>query len=86
MFFPAEIIKAKRSGRELTEQEISFFINGYTKNEIPDYQMSALLMAIYFKGLNQTCSESFFGNLVIIVGKTVSPFLSVIFESFEIPS
>ncbi len=54
MFFPAEIIKAKRSGRELTEQEISFFINGYTKNEIPDYQMSALLMAIYFKGLNQT--------------------------------
>ena len=54
MFFPAEIIKAKRNGRELTEQEISFFINGYTKNEIPDYQMSALLMAIYFKGLNQT--------------------------------
>ncbi len=53
MFFPAEIIKAKRNGHELTEQEISFFILSYTKNEIPDYQMSALLMAIYFQGLNQ---------------------------------
>ncbi len=54
MFFPAEIIKAKRNGRELTEEEISFFILGYTKNQIPDYQMSALLMAIYFKGMSQT--------------------------------
>ena len=53
MFFPAEIIKAKRNGRELTDEEISFFILGYTKGQIPDYQMSALLMAIYFKGLNQ---------------------------------
>lgn len=53
MFLPAEIIKAKRSGRELTAAEIQFFINGYTKGDIPDYQMSALLMAIYFKGLSQ---------------------------------
>ena len=53
MFFPAEIIKAKRNGRELTEEEISFFITGYTKGEIPDYQMSALLMAIYFKNCTQ---------------------------------
>jgi pyrimidine-nucleoside phosphorylase len=52
MFFPAEIIKAKRNGRELTAEEISFFILGYTKGEIPDYQMSALLMSIFFKGLS----------------------------------
>jgi pyrimidine-nucleoside phosphorylase len=52
VFFPAEIIKAKRNGRELTEEEISFFITGYTKGEIPDYQMSALLMAIFFKSLS----------------------------------
>ncbi len=47
----AEIIKKKRNAFELTESEIQFFINGYTKNEIPEYQMSALLMAIYFKGM-----------------------------------
>lgn len=51
MFFPSEIIKAKRNGRELTIEEISYFISAYTNGELPDYQMSALLMAIYFKGL-----------------------------------
>lgn len=49
---PAEIIKKKRNGFELTESEISEFILGYTQGIIPDYQMSALLMAIYFKGMN----------------------------------
>lgn len=53
MLFPSEIIKAKRNGRELTEDEIEFFINGYTKGLIPDYQMSALLMAIFFNSLSQ---------------------------------
>lgn len=48
---PAEIIKKKRNGFELTEQEIEGFILGYTRGKIPDYQMSALLMAIYFKGM-----------------------------------
>lgn len=48
---PAEIIKKKRSGQELSENEINDFILGYTKGSIPDYQMSALLMAIYFKGM-----------------------------------
>lgn len=45
------IIAKKRDGGELTESEIKFVINGYTKNEIPDYQMSALLMAIFLKGM-----------------------------------
>lgn len=53
-----EIIKKKRNALELTEDEIKFFINAYTKNEIPDYQMSALLMAIYFKGM--TSQETLF--------------------------
>jgi pyrimidine-nucleoside phosphorylase len=47
----AEIIKKKRNSHSLTNDEIQFFINGYTKGEIPDYQMSALLMAIYFQGM-----------------------------------
>lgn len=48
---PAEIIKKKRNGFELTEKEIDDFILGYTRGTVPDYQMSALLMAIYFKGM-----------------------------------
>jgi len=47
------IIMKKRNGIELSDKEINFFINGYTNNQIPDYQVSALLMAIYFKGLNE---------------------------------
>jgi pyrimidine-nucleoside phosphorylase len=53
LFLPAEIIKKKRSGQELSSDEIDFFIQGYTQGKIPDYQMSALLMAIYFKSMNQ---------------------------------
>lgn len=48
-----EVIENKRDGHELTESEISFFINGYTAGDIPDYQMAALLMAIYFRGMNR---------------------------------
>src|SRR5690625_2990603 len=44
-----DIIAKKRDGYELTKQEINFFINGYTNGEIPNYQASALLMAIYFQ-------------------------------------
>lgn len=48
-----DIIYKKREGYELTKEEINFFIDGYTKGDIPDYQASALLMAIYFRGLNK---------------------------------
>ncbi|MBC7742692.1 MAG: thymidine phosphorylase [Bdellovibrionaceae bacterium] len=51
---PAELIKKKRNGEGLTAEEIEFFILSYTKNEIPEYQMSALLMAIYFKGMTNS--------------------------------
>ena len=48
-----DIIMKKRNGGSLTTEEINFFIEGYTKGEIPDYQVSALMMAIYFRGMNE---------------------------------
>jgi pyrimidine-nucleoside phosphorylase len=50
---PVEIIIKKRDGIELSDKEIDFFITSYTSGEIPDYQASALLMAIFLKGLTQ---------------------------------
>lgn len=47
-----DLILKKRMGEELTKEEISFFVEGYTKGDIPDYQVSALLMAIFFKKMN----------------------------------
>ncbi|ONI43724.1 thymidine phosphorylase [Candidatus Epulonipiscium fishelsonii] len=47
-----DIIKNKRDGKVLSDEEIKFFIEGYTKGEIKDYQASALLMAIYLQGMN----------------------------------
>ncbi len=49
---PYEIISKKRDGHELSAEEIKYMIMGYTRGEIPDYQVSALLMAIYLKGMN----------------------------------
>ncbi|MEI7884218.1 MAG: pyrimidine-nucleoside phosphorylase [Clostridia bacterium] len=48
-----DVIMKKRNGEILTDEEIAYFIQGYTKNEIPDYQISALMMAIYFQGMNE---------------------------------
>ncbi|MBU3175824.1 pyrimidine-nucleoside phosphorylase [Clostridium estertheticum] len=47
-----DIISKKRDGKELTTKEINFFIEGYTKGTIPDYQASSLAMAIYFQDMN----------------------------------
>jgi pyrimidine-nucleoside phosphorylase len=52
MDFP-ELIRRKRDGHSLSRTEIVEFIGGYTRGEIPDYQCSALLMAIFFRGLNR---------------------------------
>lgn len=48
------IIHKKRLGEELSEQEISFFVKGYTDGSIPDYQASALAMAIMFVGMTDS--------------------------------
>ena len=73
-----DIILKKRNGGELSDEEIAFFVKGYTNGDIPDYQASAFCMAVYFKGMNdretatltnemahsgETLDLSVFGNL-----------------------
>ena len=48
-----DIIQKKKEGKSLSREEIKWFIDGYVAGDIPDYQASALLMAIYFRGLNK---------------------------------
>ena len=48
-----DLIMKKRKGEELTTEEINFFVDGFTKGEIPDYQASAMLMAIFFNKMNK---------------------------------
>jgi len=50
---PQDVIRKKRDGKNLTREEIGFFIDGVTSGTIADYQISALLMAIYLKGMNE---------------------------------
>lgn len=47
-----DIIAAKRDGKELSHEEIRYLIEGYVRGEIPDYQVSAFLMAVYFRGMS----------------------------------
>ncbi|APT15805.1 pyrimidine-nucleoside phosphorylase [Staphylococcus epidermidis] len=47
-----DIIEKKRDGKSLTREEIDFFVNGYTRGEVPDYQASSLAMAIFFQDMN----------------------------------
>lgn len=48
-----DIIAKKRDGKELSREEIEFFVGGYTSGEIPDYQASALTMAIFLRGMTE---------------------------------
>ncbi|ALC81482.1 MULTISPECIES: pyrimidine-nucleoside phosphorylase [Bacillus] len=59
-----DIIQDKRNGKELSDEQIDFFIQGYTNGEIPDYQASALLMAIYFKGMSPKETALFTQSMV----------------------
>jgi pyrimidine-nucleoside phosphorylase len=52
MIRPAELIQRKRDGDELLDDEIADLILGYTRGEIPDYQLAAFCMAVYFRGLS----------------------------------
>ena len=49
-----DIIEKKKYGNVLDAKEIDYFVQGYSKGEIPDYQISALLMAIWFRGMNKS--------------------------------
>jgi pyrimidine-nucleoside phosphorylase len=67
---PVEIIKLKRNKHALTRQHIDFFITGYLEGKIPEYQMSALLMAIYFNGMND--EETFYlTEAILYSGKVI---------------
>src|SRR5690349_22881168 len=46
-----DLVHRKRDGEQLSAEEISYLIDGYTRGEIPDYQMSAFLMAVFFSGM-----------------------------------
>ena len=48
---PADLIERKRNGEELSSEEISELVLGYARGEVPDYQMAAWCMAVYFRGL-----------------------------------
>ena len=54
---PQDVIRNKRDGAQLSREEILFFIDGVTRGTIADYQVSALLMAIYLNGMNDTEQE-----------------------------
>ena len=51
---PQDVIRKKRDGQELSREEIVFFVDGVTTGRVADYQISALLMAIYLNGMSQT--------------------------------
>lgn len=65
-----DIIEKKKYGYTLTKEEIETMVLGYTKGEIPDYQMSAFLMAVWFRGMNKE-ELSLFTHTMIHSGKTI---------------
>ena len=56
---PVDIIARKRDGEELTDEELKFFVDGYTRGDIPDYQASAWCMAVFFQGMTPAEVTSF---------------------------
>lgn len=71
-----DIIQEKKDGKNLSEEEISFFLDGFLNGEIPDYQMSAFLMAVYFNGMSKE-------ELKIFTKKMVNSGEIINFEGIE---
>jgi pyrimidine-nucleoside phosphorylase len=70
MIRPAELIERKRDGEELSAEELSELVLGYTRGDVPDYQMAAFLMAVYFRGLSG--AETFaLTDAMIASGETI---------------
>ena len=70
-----DIIARKKAGEELTREEITFVINGYTAGDIPDYQVSSLLMAICLKGMSDT--ETFYMTDAMVKTGTIMDLSSI---------
>ncbi len=74
-----DVIAKKRDGAELSQEEIEFFIQGYTRGEIPDYQAAAWLMAVYLRGMtdrethDMTLAMAHSGDVLDL--KDVAPFV-----------
>jgi len=66
-----ELIIKKRTGKAFAKEEINFLINSYTKSKIPDYQFSALLMAILLKGMTKA-ETSYLTNAMLHSGKVIN--------------
>ena len=70
MIRPTELIQCKRDGGELSDSELRELVLGYVRGEIPDYQVSAFLMAVYFRGLSE--AETFaLTDAMIASGETI---------------
>jgi pyrimidine-nucleoside phosphorylase/thymidine phosphorylase len=67
-----DIIATKRDGGRLSEEQIRWFIAGYVKEQVPDYQMAALLMAVFLRGLD-TAEQSALCQAMLRSGRTMSP-------------
>jgi pyrimidine-nucleoside phosphorylase len=68
---PAELIERKRNGEELASDELRELVLGYARGEVPDYQMAAFCMAVYFRGLSP--AETFaLTDAMVASGETVS--------------
>jgi len=66
-----ELIRKKRDGNSFTKDEIKFLISSYTKNKIPDYQFSSLLMAVFLKGMNDA-ETSYLTEAMLYSGKVIN--------------
>ena len=67
---PVELIRKKRNGGELTPEELRWIITAYVQDRLPDYQMSALLMAVFFRGMTDT-ETSTFTDLMLHSGEVI---------------
>lgn len=69
---PQWIIEKKRDGKELSEEEIAFLVKGFTEGSIPDYQMAAFAMAVYFNGMTPRETAALTIEMMLS-GETIDP-------------
>ena len=70
MIRPAELIQRKRDGEELRADELTELILGYARGDVPDYQMAAFCMAVFFRGLSER-ETSTLTEAMVASGETI---------------